>query len=501
MARDPLSPGKRAQNLGGAALHRGGNPRWEQAEVLAYNSNTHTAVVRTHNGRPLFNVPRIQRDGGDFSNLKQGTTVIVTWDLGFPAILGTLSMPGPPQEAIAAPTLTAVDGVGDDNPIQPVDGSNTYKSPYAPTDMTQGDWAQVGTLGNHVAVLEGGVSQVGSPTALFRSIGTLGIAQIIAQQMQTVTDFGQWTVENDQGRTSFILRAGTNQKTESGLDEQHWTIRFDLGAKGDVFNLQITDPVGKTLFKFHIGSNGKFQIYGDGGGDISTGPNGDKESLHDIAGDRTNRVGGDDVLQVDGTRTVQVGKSVTENINTDRLASVGNTDALNVNKDRVVTVGGNKTEVVAGGDALSAMPGQVAYEVKVLNGGYVMDIGNPADGANISALAGYKLRTSLGDIGFDAGGRITMKANIGVAVGEATDSWMLGTTYRAAEGAMNQQLMENLISIGSIMSAQGPILTSSANAAGAVFTSLAPLFTAMATFINNFETNAANYLSKKNTTD
>lgn len=410
MGRDPLAAKRGAANIGSAALDRGSDRSRELAEVVAYNSSTHTALVRTHTGRPLPNVPQIRPGPNDYEHLKVGTTVVVSYDLGFPVIDGVLTIPGPPQDVLSAPTITGVDGVGDDNPLQPTDGANNYRPPTAPSDMTQGDWAKVGALGNHVAVLEGGISSLGSPNALIRSLGLIGLLQTIAKSTQTVTDFGEWKVTNDQGRTSFTLRAGANQTTQTGLDEGHWTIRIDLGAAGDLFDFQITDPVGKTLFKLHVGADGRVQLYGDAGVDISSGPNGDNEQNSDIIGSRTTNIGADDALTVDGNRTMTVGKAVTENIATDKQTAVGNDDSLFVNKDRTVSVGGNQTRVVAGGAAKDAKPGNTAYAVKVLNGGYMIDIGNPADGANISAMAGFALKTALGDISVESGGGMTLKA-------------------------------------------------------------------------------------------
>lgn len=409
-------PGRLSANQGSGALDFGSGGRWELGSVVAYNSATHTAVVRTHTGRPLTDVPQVRPSANDFDHLRVGTTVVLSYELGFPVIVGIMHFPGPPQDAITPPSVTGVSGIGDDNALQPTDGSSNYKPPYAPTDLTQGDWAHVGMLGNHVAVLEGGVTSMGSPNALVRSLGLIGVLQFLAKGLHTVTDFGEWKVLNDQGRTSFTLRAGASQTTQTGLDEEHWTIRLDLGATGDLFDFQITDPLGKNLFRFHVGSDGRVQLYGDGGVDISAGPNGDNEQVSDILGSRTTNVGGDDALAVDGNRTVTVAKALTESVTTDRLASVGNDETLFVNKDHTVSTGGKKTEVVAGGSSQDAKQGAVAYETKVLNGGWMVDIGNPDDGANISAQAAYKLRTAMGDIALEAGGGMALKAKKNVDI-------------------------------------------------------------------------------------
>lgn len=426
--KDRLHPGARAAALGAAALKRAGETNWDLADVVAYNSSTHTAVLRTHKGAPLRDVPQLKQSAGDYEHLPTGTTVAVSYDLGFPVIMGTITLPGPAQEALQPPSITGVEGYGADNPLQPTEGSNNYRPPTAPADMTQGDYAKVGDLGQHLAVLAGGVASMGSPNAMVRSLGLSGLLQVIAQKLATVTDFGTWRVDNDQGRTSFILRAGASQTTQTGLGEEHWTIRLDLGATGDIFDFQITDPESKVLFKMHVGPDGRLELYGDGGVDISSGKKGNAETLQDIAGSRTTHVGSDDTLEVKNARSVTVGKSVTENIATDRSTSIGNVEALFVNKDRVVNTGGVHTDIVAGGAAQDAKPGNTARTTKILNGGWKIDIGNPADGANISAQAAYELKTSLGDISFDAGANMNLKAKQMMAL-EAILVKLNGDTY------------------------------------------------------------------------
>jgi hypothetical protein len=409
-ASDPLAPGSLAERMGSAALGRGRRPRWDLGEIVAYNSATLTSVVRTHTGRVLRNVPQLRPSPNDFDHLKVGTIVAVHYELGFPVIEGVLTIPGPLQDIIVRPSITGLDGVGNDNPLQPTEGDHDYAPPAAPSDLTQGDWARTGALGNYVAVLEGGVSAIGSPNAFVRSLGLIGLLQLVAKRIKTVTDFGEWSVTNDQGRTSFTLRAGSSQTTQTGLDESHWTIRLDIGATGDLFDFQITDTQGKVLFRFSVGSDGRFQLYGDGGADISSGPNADAETRSDIVGARTTSIRDDDTHTVQGNHVVTVGKAQTQSIGTDKKTGIGNDEARYINQNQTISVGGKKTEVIAGGSPLTAIPGTLAYEVKVANGGYMIDIGNPLDGANMSALASFRVRTSLGDIGLESGGALQLHA-------------------------------------------------------------------------------------------
>lgn len=350
---DPLRPARGAANIGAAALARGntspdGNPQYELGEVLAYNSATHTAVVRTHSGRPLQDVPQIKGTVGGFDHLPTGTTVVIFWGLSFPTILGCIDLVGQAQSTIPSPTLTGVEGVGDSDPTQATQGSNNYKPPGAPTDMTQGDWAQVGTFGNHVAVLEGGVSSLGSPAALIQSLGTSGTLRAVARRIQQFTDFGQLQIENDQGKTSLVLRAGSSQTTQTGLDEQHWTIRLDLGATGDVFDFMITEPEGKLLFRLHAGADGRVQIYGDGGVDLSSGPNGTAGMRHDIVGNHTTAITRDAKRTVQGSDEMLIDGSSTTTVGGNTARSTGGDVTEFAGGDRDVGVSGDETHVVAG---------------------------------------------------------------------------------------------------------------------------------------------------------
>lgn len=411
MANLPIAPDRLALTLGKAAASQWQTPRWELADVLDYNAATCTAVLRTHSGKPLNDVPQLRPGNSDIEHLKIGTTVAIHYELGFPVICGVITLPGAAQTSIRPVSITGTTTTTEGNSVLPSRGANNYAPLNAPPDLTQGDYAKVGTHGNHVAVLEGGITSMGSPNAMVRSLGLTGQLQTIAKTTKTVTDFGNWSVNNDQGRTSFTLRAGTSQLTQTGRGEEHWTVRLDLGAAdGDMMNFQITEPTGRTLFKLSAGADGRVQLYGDAGVDISSGSGGDNEMSSDILGSRSVTVGADDTLTIAGNRAVSVQKAYTESVTTDRSVTAGNNEFSSVNNDRTMTTGGKKVEIVSGGGAATATPGSNAYTTKILNGGWLVDIGNPADGANISAQAAFALKTSLGNITLDSGGAMSLKA-------------------------------------------------------------------------------------------
>ncbi len=467
-ARDPLAPDKKAQRSGAAGIQRGTNASWELGKVLVYHAGTHCADVRTMGvgGRPLTNVPQIKPSSGSYDLLEAGATVVISWDLGFtPVIVGVLDIVGTSTAATAS-SITGVPDVGIDDPLQPVDSLHNYRPSDAPPDLMSGDYARVGDRGQSIAVLKGGVAQLGSPTAQIRSLGLSGLLQFIGQKMQGISDFGEWNVVNDGGKTSFILRAGYDQTTQTGMDEEHWTIRLDLGATGDVFNFEITTPEGQTLFRFHVGPDGYFQIFGAGGGDISTGP-GAAGALHDIAGDQDTNVQGSVTETVDGDVTRSSGQAVTESVGTDKKSVIGNNDLRSVNNDDTLSVGGVSSTVVTGGGALAAKPGRAAKSVSILNGGYIIDIGDPTKGSNLSAKAGFELTTFLGgDIKMTSGGGMTLKAKTTaqldgtvVNLGSGTGALPLWPTFRADLGDFLQNLLKDLL-VGTAGSPVKQLLTS-----------------------------------------
>jgi hypothetical protein len=219
--------------------------------------------------------------------------------------------------------------------------------------MGPGDWAQVGTLGNHVAVLEGGVALLGSPTAHVQSVGPSGTLRFVARSLEQFTDFGHLRIQNLEGRTSMVLRAGANQATQTGLDEQHWTIRLDLGATGDMLDFNIVEPEGKTLFRLHAGSDGRVQIYGDGGVDISSGAKGTTEMRHDVAGPRATAIAGSDTRLIEGDTSTEVGGSTATTIAGGAARNIGRDSADFVGNNHTSGVGGDETLIVAGKQSIT----------------------------------------------------------------------------------------------------------------------------------------------------
>lgn len=407
--KDPLQPRSVDRMTGAAVMSRGSDGRsWEAATVMAYHVATHSADIRTYEGRVLIDVPQIRTSPRSNEMLESGTDVIISWDLGFtPIIVGCFEAAGRQVDSPIRPSLTGVTGLGDDNPLQPVNGHSNYRPPDAPGDMMEGDWARTGPEGQAVAVLRGGIAQMGSPTALVQSLGMNGLLRMVAQRITGVSDFGWWKMDNDGGKTSFILRAGANQQEETGLGEEHWTIRLDLGATGDLFNFEITDKNGRPLFRMHVDADGHLELYGKGGTEISAGDNG---KVDDCEGDRSHTVGGDADETIGGNATTNISGSVSTTISGDSIESIGNDRSRIINRNEDINIGGNRNDIVAGGSSSDAKEGNIALTTTILNGGWSVDIGNTGKGASSSAKAGWSITTGSGDITLTSGGKLLASA-------------------------------------------------------------------------------------------
>jgi hypothetical protein len=348
--------------------------------------------------------------------------VAVSYDLPFPIVVGTLQLNATELIDQGAVNITGVAGVGTQDPLTRTSAPVNYSPVGSPEDLSSGDKAWVGTLGNIIALLEGGMTVTGSPNAQVRTHGVLGLLETIALLQRNVSSWGEWKIENgSEGQVSFVLRAGAHTHTQTGLDEENWTIRIDLGASGNVFNFEITTPTGHTLFKFHVGSDGRVAIFGQGGVDLSSGGSGTNEQRQDILGSEVKNVKSSSTVTIEGNETVSIGGSSKETVASDKYIASGNDLSLAALRNGSLTYGGSTLELVTGGPASDATKGAVAKKVVLLNGGYEVDIGNPALGANITAQAGYSLSTYVGDILFDIKTRGSFKA-----ITKLPDSVVLG---------------------------------------------------------------------------
>lgn len=384
----------------------------ELAEVTAYSSthNAYQVVTRGVGGRPeqpagrqLRGIPRKVESPGTVAPLPLGTVVVVDWSLGFPYIDGVLNVDssrvkvedGPqPSSNIGGDESVLLDG---DTSVQT--NSGYYREPGTPSDVMAGDWVHTTPEGNKIAALRGGYNVMGSGPQAKAKIETFGdrdLTRITTEDFELNTGFGILKIQNTEGRCGLSFRAAVDQLTESGGSEDQWTFKLDIGETGDYFAMEVASPDGRTQSKIGMTPDGQVTLLGTNGVSIVDGG---KTASHleyasnlllKVMGSLKQTVRGEVVETFEASQTTQVSES--------RNVVVGQNEGISVNNNRTLSVGGVEQKIISGGSPITANPSNIAVETQVLNGGYFLELGNPTQGANPAALAGFTVAVNNGEV-------------------------------------------------------------------------------------------------------
>jgi hypothetical protein len=344
-------------------------------------------------------------------SLPIGTEVIVSREVGYWIILGITALPATSNEDTQAFPLTGVTGVGGDGDNKNQNkSSGNFRNATDPKDLIPGDWAQMGQEGQNIAVLGGGVTQMSSgPLASISTHLLNDKVRIVSRNYEHYTDMGETKILNDDGRVNMSFRGGTDQRSETGSDEERYTVRMDLGAVGDVFNLEFTTPKGQTLFKMHVDADGACELYGGNGINIASGsPKGGRhmeehagDSVSAYASSRTETVGSDHTQQIGGnasTRAINISESAGNDFSAsafrDASLSSGRNMRFNVIGPQIPLPGAFASPA---NNYAPIIPNDFATAVKfdVENGDFFIEVGSLA---SIPTVGNFLVKTWQGDI-------------------------------------------------------------------------------------------------------
>lgn len=388
-------PELRHSQTGQNALKPPPQPIGEKGFITAIYPATHSYTVEATVSGTLNGVQRIAQSPGDKAMLPVGTFVAVTHAYG-PALIAGVLMHGTPVNPEKTPTsITGVEGSGADDPSYSERGNANFRPEGTPRDLSPNDWAQVGSTGNTIAVLDGGVNVVKSTD--FSQIRTHlinDVVEIISQRFRHLHSMGFSEIKDEGGRTSFIFRGGSDQTTECGSDQENWTIRFDLGTSGDLFKFELTQPDGASVFRIHVTPDGKADLFAAkgfnwGGGEDSTDKKLGDETT-EVKGNTQRIVGGDESHKVRGTRKTTVSANDSKSVGNDGIASYM--------RHFIKSVGGQAKYTFVGGNPVKATPLNEALGFEIVNGSWKVNIGDPVSGGNPAALASFDLGVSTGNI-------------------------------------------------------------------------------------------------------
>ncbi len=440
---DPVTSG--GGRLGGAGASR----RGEHATVISYQSDRYTATIRTERGRTLQGVPRLRSTPGEVTALVAGTEVLVSYDFGTPVILGILNMPASGNDASASTPVSELSGFGGDgfNRGQMTSHGN-YRNASEPRDLIPGDWAQVSPEGSMVGLLSGGVAMLkAGALSQIRAHLLTDLIEIISRNFRHVTDMGETTITNNEGRINLKFRGASDQRSEAGTDEERWTILLDLGAEGDLFNFELCTTEGQTLFRFHVDSSGHCEIFGVNGVTTASGSRSSGGHAEEHNGDSSSTVGGSRAVTTAGDVTHSVGGTIATTSGADHTTSAGNDLQLQAVRDFGLSAGRNMVIAAQGGD------GDVALAVNVDGGKAVIQMGTAT-----SPDPAFELNTYAGGISLKStqGGPISIETQVASIktnsqtikfVTSQTDSVVLGGETLTSHIAKFEELKQLLLTL------------------------------------------------------
>lgn len=334
--------------------------------IMTSDANRHMYRVATPTG--MRTMPRIKSGPGDNEVWPNGTQVVVDYSFGRPYITGCF-----PDETPASspdedtPNVTGVRGYGgeDSTMSRPVGGN--ARDANAPTDLLPGDRVVTGPDGAALGLLHGMIAMLkGGQMAQIRAYGHDDLIEIVSGLYRVITWMGEAKVVNENGKTSYIWRGGSDQLSQSGPDEERYTIRLDVGHTGDLFNFETTTIHGQTLFRFHVDPHGRLSIYAAGGIDQTGGGLEPADHPTRIAGNANRTVEGDVSDSIQGSHSVLVeGEGRREVDNSDNTL-VGLDSVLQINRDWRVSVDGKVAHQFT--DDVETQVTNGKYTITVLNG-------------------------------------------------------------------------------------------------------------------------------------
>jgi len=439
----------------------------EFGTVIACHSDKYTMKVRTERGRILESVPRMRAGLGDVSQLPPGTEVLVSYDYGPPIIMGAIVSPASSDTTAIPYSTTAVEGLGGQGANRDqLHTSSVQRQAHEPTDLMPGDMGWVGRDGNTIAVLEGGTNVIkSSPLAQIRTYGLNDLVEIFSRNFRHVTDMGEFTVLNNDGKINMRFRGASDQMSEAGPDEENWTIHFDLGSEGDLFNLEFTTPQGNTLFKLHVDAEGGAEIFAVNGITTASGTSNGGGSVEEHTGNKTVRVAGSQVCETSGDESKKIEGAKVTTVSGGYTVNAGS-DVSHIAGRDVVTAAARNMEIVATGGE-----GDNALTLVAIGGNLATYVGG-----GTSLDSAYRLQTEAGDIELKSqqGGAIRLvteqgsmlsKSKKAVISTSGNDSVVLGGDSLVSHVVKYEQLRQHLVQLYNALDTHRHLHTGTALAA------------------------------------
>ncbi len=198
--------------------------------------------------------------------------------------------------------------------------------------------------------------------AKVQAFGETDRVRIVTGIYDLISWMGEARIVNNDGKTSYIWRGGTDQITQTGPDEERYTICLDVGHTGDVILLQVRNRQNQIVFRFHVSAAGACEIFAAGG--LSQHGGGAARDVNPtrIHGSREIEVAGASSERIAGNATYSCEGSHRRNISGNDNRDIGGGQSIYVTSDHQLQVGGNSDETVAGTKTVTGVQG-IQHEV------------------------------------------------------------------------------------------------------------------------------------------
>lgn len=361
---------------------------WERCIVRAVYPDNHSCDVFTEKGKYLAGIA--WPDSGR-KVPKRGEKYAVHFHMGKPALERIQADAKRSPVDSEVPKLTAAKGIGGDDGFYKNKGSGNHRG-SGPRDVLPGDWFEMGTMGNLIAVLEGGTTVLkASELAQIIASQSHHLLRLIGKSIKMDTGAGTLDFTTEEGKSTLNLYMGSDEETEGSPAVENYRIRCEMGSDGELVDFRVTDGKGRSVYRVHVDPDGRVQKK-------ST------RETHVIAQDRRTEIGTMDETTVGRGKISRVSETFTEEIGGDHLKNLGGsfkvraaqTAALSALENLLLTAS-KGVEISSSGSLTDSNPSMV---LRASNGDMVFDVGNPAYGDAQVSRSGFDVSTFTGDITF-----------------------------------------------------------------------------------------------------
>jgi hypothetical protein len=373
-------------------------------EILYVNVKSRSAMVYDEDHDKFIEIPLLPKGRDDDLRLntseyipKEGTKVLLQYSNGEAKILGpapilseyrdinnkkiqrkltNVSTGDPLLYGIITDELSTQDGysetncdlVGSNDPIyKKTEGNTNNFSGTSFPDVLPGDHIFTTKDGNALGVLEGGVTYF-KASELCQIIGIKynDLMRIVSRNFEQFTDFGNISIKNDNGATSYVIEGAASQ---SEVRDNRFTFRMEMGSAGDLYKVSVLDGQSREVSMFHMKSDGEIFslmqnqktiirknkteiIHGTVECHFQGAVNSDYKSdyVKIIHGSEQRQISNNKTIGIKNDHTVSIGRNSSNNIGGTKLENILGSIPLSNAVEQNISVGTKNETITTTGD-------------------------------------------------------------------------------------------------------------------------------------------------------